>query len=272
MNPVIRQDLFSLTSIPFFKNPDEPFIEEQRQQCLKQLDKFLQFRGFAAISGKAGSGKTALIRYFCKSLHPPAHKIVYLPFTNLSENDILKAICERLDTEPPFGKNKTINAIQKRIRDIQPVNPLLIIDEMQNASNVVMDSIRLLANDNFDAENKLSCILVGTNEFFAKLNLAINQSLSQRITFFCQLHELSDKNTESYIQHCLKQAGAQHAIFEAGAIQLIADASKGAIRIINQLAGHAMAIASESQSSNVTLGHVQQAADLCILPQIEVCR
>ncbi len=272
MTPVIRQDLFGLTSVPFFNNPKEPFLDPQRQQCLKQLQKFLQFRGFAAIAGRPGSGKTALIRYFSKSLHQPAHKIIYLPFTNLSENDTLKAICQRFDTEPPFGKNKIINAIQKRIRQIQPVNPLIILDEMQNASIAVMDHIRLLANDNFDAENKASFILVGTNEFFAKLNLAINQSFAQRITFFSQLKELTAEETNNYIRHCLKQAGAQHTVLDPSAIQLIADASKGIIRIINQLAGHAMAIASESQSSNVTLAHVQQAADLCILPQLEVCR
>ncbi len=272
MNPVIRQDLFALSSIPFLKNPPKPFLDEPRQQCLVQLNKFLQFRGFAAVAGNPGTGKTALTRYFTQLLHQPSHKIIYLPFTNLNESDVLKAICQRLDTEPPFGKNAVINAIQKRIRDIQPINPVIGLDEMQNASNSIMEHIRLLINDHFDNEPKISCILVGANEFFTKLQLAINLSLTQRISLFCHVRDLSKENTKAYIEHCLEQAGAKHSIFEPAAINLIADASKGTIRIINQLAGFAMTIASEKQSSNVTLDYVQQATDFCILPQTKLCR
>jgi len=270
MNPVIRQDLFALTTIPFLKNSAKPFLDEPRQQCLLQLNKFLQFRGFAAVAGKPGTGKTALIRYFTQSLHQPAHKIIYLPFTNLNESDVLKALCQRLDTEPPFGKNAMITTIQKRIRDLQPINPIIVLDEMQNASNTVMEHIRLLANDHFDKEAKISWILVGTSQLFTKLQLAINLSLAQRICRFFQLRELSKEDTDHYISHCLEQAGAKHTIFEPAAINFIADASKGIMRIINQLAGSAMAIASENQSSNVSIQYVHQAADLCILPQGEV--
>ena len=49
MNPVIRQDLFALTTITFLKNPPDPFLDEPRRQCLQQLNKFLQFRGLAEL-------------------------------------------------------------------------------------------------------------------------------------------------------------------------------------------------------------------------------
>ena len=185
---------------------------------------------------------------------------------------MLRALCQRFDTEPPFGKNAIITAIQKRIRDLQPINPIIVLDEMQNASNTVMEYIRLLANDHFDNESKTSWILVGTNQFFTKLQLAINLSLAQRISLFSHVCQLSKEDTGIYIQHCLEQAGAKHSIFEPAAVNLIADASKGIIRIINQLAGAVMAIASEHQSSNVTLLYAQQATDLCILPQGELSR
>ncbi len=272
MNSVIRHDLYGLTSTPFLKDPQKPFLDDQHRECLDGLTKFLQFRGFAAVAGRPGAGKTALIRYFTQSLHQQSHKIVYLPFTNLSENDMLKAICARLDTEAPFNKNKVINAIQTRIREIQPINPVIVLDEMQNATPAVMDSVRLLANDHFDAGSKMSCILIGTGEFFEKLRLAINESLRQRITFFCQLHPLSEDSTGAYIRHCLQQTGVEHSIFEPPAIKLISDVSSGCIRLIKQLAANAMVIASELQSANITLQHVQSAATQCILPQTERLR
>ena len=263
--PIIRNDLFGVNRTPFLKAPDKPFLDDNRKQCLRQLETFLQTRGFAAIAGRPGNGKTALVRHFTETLHKPSHKVLYVPFSNLSENDLLKDICSRFDVEPPHFKNKTIRAIQKRIADIQPVNPVIVLDEMQNASPRIMDAIRLLANDNFDRGSKISVILIGTNEFFDKLRLAINESLTQRITWFHRLHELNHEGTVDYINYALKSVGAEHEIFEKSAVKLIYDLSGGSIRIINKIAIAAMNSASVRESSAVLLEHVHTAKEQCLL-------
>ncbi|MCP4980815.1 MAG: AAA family ATPase [Gammaproteobacteria bacterium] len=270
MNTAIRHDLFGLTSCPFILDPKEPFLDEPRSKCLKNLEDFLAYRGFAAIAGRPGVGKTALVRYFIESLHPPSHKIVYMPFTNLSENDILKVLCARLDATPPFRKNAVIEAIQTRIRDLHPIHPVIILDEMQNATPSIMDSIRLLANDHFDAGSKMSCIFVGTTEFFDKLRLAINLSLCQRITLFCRIGELAENDTNEFLAHCLRHAGVEHQIFEPAATKLIYDASGGSIRLIKQIAAGAMIVASEQKTSNIALEHVRSATERCLLPRGEI--
>ena len=272
MNPIIRHDIFGLTNTPFLTDPKTPYLDESRQRHLANLTRFAQRRGFAAVAGRSGSGKTALVRYFTESLHQPSHKVVYLPFSNLSENDTLKALCSRLDCEPPHGKNRIINAIQTRIRDLQPGNPVIVLDEMQNATSPVMDTIRLLANDNFDAANKTTFILIGTSEFFGKLRMAINESLRQRITLFCNVRELDRMAVGEYLEHCLSDAGAEHQIFDPTAAQLIFDASGGSIRLVKQLAAGAMAAASDAQSANVVVEHVDCAIDQCLLPLPEIDR
>ena len=263
--PFIRNDLFGMNAVPFLKAPADPYLDEDRRRCLEQLGSFLQTRGFAAVAGRPGNGKTALVRYFTQTLHKTSHKIIYIPFSNLSENDLLKDVCSRLEVEPPHFKNKTIRAIQQRISDIQPVNPVIVLDEMQNATSKVMDAVRLLANDNFDAGSKLSVILIGTNEFFDKLRLAINESLTQRITWFHRIRELDHDGTADYLAHCLKAVGVEHEIFEKAAVKLIHDLSGGAIRIINKIALAAMACASDGRSSTVLLEHVHAAKDQCLL-------
>ena len=263
--PFIRNDLFGINNTPFLNAPKKPFLDKNREHCLHQLETFLATRGFAAIAGRPGNGKTALVRYFTEALHKPSHKVVYIPFSNLSENDLLKDICSRLDIEPPHFKNKTIRAIQKRIADIQPVNPVIVLDEMQNATPRIMDAVRLLANDNFDAGSKLSVILIGTNEFFDKLRLAINESLTQRITWFHRLNELTNETAADYLAYCLRAVGAEHEIFEESAKKLIYDLSGGSIRIINKIALAAMSIASAAESSAVLLDHVHTAKDQCLL-------
>ena len=266
----IRHDLFGLTTTPFIQPPKQPFLDDARRECLATLATFLRFRGFAAIAGRSGVGKTALLRYFTEALHPPSHKIVYLPFSHLSENDLLKTLCSRLDTQPPFRKSAVIAAIHARIREIQPINPVLVLDEMQNASDRALDTIRLLANDQFDNGCNFSCILVGATEFFEQLRFAIHEPLRQRITCFCQLRELSELATGDYLRHCLSQAGAEQPIFASAAVQLIADASRGSIRLIAQLAAAALTIASAAETTEVTLAHVRKAIQQTILPPREI--
>lgn len=265
----IRHDLFGFASTPFLQPPKTPFLDDQRRECLDNLQAFLRFRGFAAIAGRSGVGKTALLRYFTETLHQPSHKIVYLPFAHLSENDLLKTLCSRLDTQPPFRKSAVIAAIHARIREIHPIHPVLVLDEMQNASNRALDAIRILANEQFETTCPFSCVLIGTAEFFDQLRFAIHESLRQRITYFCHLHELSQQSTGEYLRHCLQQAGAEQTIFAPAAIQLIADASRGSIRLIAQLAATALAIASDDEAIEVTLLHVRKATQQAILPQRE---
>lgn len=266
----IRHDLFGLTTTPFIQPPKAPFLDDPRRECLDHLDNFLRFRGFAAIAGRSGVGKTALLRYFTEALHQPSHKIVYLAFSHLSENDLLKALCSRLEIQPPFRKSAVIAAIHTRLREIQPVNPVIVLDEMQNASDRALDTIRLLANDHFDNGSNFSCILLGASEFFEQLRFAIKESLRQRITCFCQLRELSEQATGDYLRHCLSQAGAEHQIFAPAAVQLIADASRGSIRLITQLAAAALTVASAAETTEVTLAHARKATQQAILPPREI--
>ncbi|MDH3531119.1 MAG: ATP-binding protein, partial [Acidobacteriota bacterium] len=189
---LIRHDLFGLTNTPFIHPPVKPWLDDHRKKLLHDLNAFLQNRGFAAIAGKCGTGKTAIAKYLVDQLHQPSHQIVYVPLYHLSENDLLRLICTRFNIESLYGRSKMIGAIQQRIHEIQPVNPVIIFDEMQNASVKSMDLIRMLANDHFDPTNTLSCLLIGTSEFFDKLRLAINESLQQRITYFQILEEIDE--------------------------------------------------------------------------------
>ena len=264
--PQIRNDLFGLTKTPFIQSPSEPWLDESRKQVLHSLNAFLQTRGFAAIAGKPGTGKTAIVKYLIKGLHQPSHQIVYIPLCHLSENDLLRLLCTRFNIEPLYGRSKMIGAIQQRIHEMRPVKPVIIFDEMQNASIKSMDLIRMLANDHFDPENTLSSILIGTSEFFDKLRLAIHESLRQRITYFQIIDELDEDQTKDYIRHCLAQNGAEHAIFEPSTLKLIHDLSAGILRIINKLAAAAMIQATEKQSSNVCLEHLHAVKDQVKLP------
>lgn len=263
---LIRHDLFGLTHTPFLQPPVKPYLDENRELCIQNLTTFLQTRGFAAIAGKPGNGKTAIVQYLVESLHQPSHQIVYVPMCHLSENDLLRLLCMRLEITPPYGRSRMIAAIQVRLNDIQPVNPVIVFDEMQNATTKSMDLIRMLANDHFDPTHTLSCIMIGTSEFFDKLRLAINESLRERITCFHVLESLDEAASADYIRYALAQAGAEQPIFEPSSLKLIYDLSGGVLRVINKLAAAAMVHASEQQSSAIILDHVHAVKEQVKLP------
>ena len=268
----IRHDLFGFIETPFVKAPKNPFIDEARERGRKTLENFLHYRGFAAIAGDSGTGKTTFVKYLLEGRHQPSQKLVYVPFSDFNDNDLLRYICLQFGIECAHRRSQVMRDLQKHIRELNSINPILIFDDCQNASQKFLETIRLLANDGFDAHRRLSCIFIGTSEFFSKLRLKINESLCQRITCYQKFEPLNEEQTKAYLRFCLKEAGAlQEIICEAG-FKLIYDLCGGRMRVANSIASMALAIASEQKQSTVSLEHIHSAAETTILPNKEFKR
>lgn len=268
MTPLIRQDLFGLTQVPFIKPPDKAYFDESRQTCFDSLQRFLEYRGFAAVCGEPGTGKTMLMKLLCESLHQASHKIIYLQFSNLGETDFFRFLCREFGLEVPFRKNDLIRQLQEYIRNLN-LKIVIIFDEVQNANSKTLEALRLLSCDNFDSKRKLCVIFTGTPQFFDQLKLKINESLRQRITFFHKLNELSQINCQEYLEHCLKEAGTHLQVFDEQAVKLIFDVSEGRLRLINAIAANAMMEASQESVNAVEIKHVQRAQKNVLIPTTE---
>lgn len=266
----IRNDIFGFVKTPFRQAPAKAYLNEQRKGLLQELACFGKRRGIAAIAGESGSGKTAIIRYFCDELAANNHKIIYNPFTNSSDNDLLRSLCTAFEIEPSFHRSRTIEALQQRIRELGSINPVIVLDETQNASHSLLETMRLLTNDEFDSRNRITLILIGTEDLFRELKKKRNESLRQRVTLYCRLSPLTEKETQDYITHSLEQAGTAQQVFKPEAVKLIYDISLGRLRSINKLAAAALEIASRETCQTVELKHVQHAEKISTLPQQEI--
>jgi len=162
----------------------------------------------------------------------------------------------------------SLRQIQKYLDDIQPVNPLIVLDEVERIEIQTMAMIRMIANDRPDTAHHCTLILAGADSFVQqKLRLHVNEPLRQRITVYARLRTLDRKHTGNYIQHYLDQAGAPSELFDPPAVQLIHELANGIPRLINTLAETAMDIAAEQHRRCVDLEHVRQAAEWALLPQ-----
>jgi type II secretory pathway predicted ATPase ExeA len=120
---------------------------------------------------------------------------------------------------------------------------ILIIDEAQNLSVKALEELRLLSNVNIDADIFLQLILTGQPELIDKLNEPELEQFAQRIGVEFHLSALNYRQTENYITHRLKTAGASHRIFTHEACAAIFCYSEGVPRRINNLCDFALVYA-----------------------------
>lgn len=262
-------DRFGFTSLPFRNDSKAVFLDTAREQVVKNMLNFLNYRGFAVLSGSSGTGKTMLLNHLCKQLNSNENKIIYIPFSMLSPSDMLKSICVKLNLEPTISASKMLANIQECITQMQPVNPVLVLDEIQKITNPTIEIIRLMTNINFEEKNIFSVLMAGNEEFLQRVRLRINEPLRQRITCYCHLDVLSRSNTKEYIKCQLESAGAHQDIMTEQAAFFVHDLTSGIPRMINSLAFAALEAAAEDESQIIDLPHIERARKITIPPQQE---
>ena len=187
----------------------------------------------------------------------------------LSPTDMLKSICVKLNLEPTIYTSKMLAAIQNCVTQIQPVNPILVLDEIQKITNPTMELIRLMTNINFEEKNIFSIIMAGNDEFLQCVRLRINEPLRQRITCYCHLDHLSRTDTKEYIKCQIEAAGVHQYIITEQAATLVHDLTSGIPRLTNSILFAALEAAADDESQVVDLKHIETAEKIVVLPQQE---
>ncbi len=268
----VRNDLFGFHTTPFGSAPEKPFSDERRTLCRRKADALMQRRGFAFVTGGPGCGKTLFVNELCSGQNNRTTHLMYIPFAMFGDTDMLREICRQIGIEPVYRMGAMIRNIQERTREMQPVNPILVIDEVQLIGQETLDMLRILTNFKFESANLFTVIMAGDESFRHRLQLRINEPLRQRVTLFITLGPLGREDAAAYIQHQTRIAGAHQQIFDEQAANLIFDIAGGIPRLINNLASAALEEASLEKEPTVELRHVEQAATTCLLPSKEAPR
>lgn len=195
---------------------------------------------------------------------------MYIPFSNLNDSDMLRAVCQQMNIPTAMTRSRMFKSVQDAVRDMQPVNPLLIIDEAQKTSPETLEMLRLMSNFGFDGKNTISIILAGTPELMQRLKLRMLEPMRQRITLFGKISPLSENETCDYIRNGFRAVGAEHELIEENAVSLVHNLAAGIPRIINSLVRYALEVAADSMTQVITVEHVREAQQMVMLPESEV--
>lgn len=235
------KSFYSLSYTPFNKDvkTKDLFFSEDFNETMARLNYLKDTRGIGVLTGEPGIGKTSALRSFVDNLNSSLFKPVYFPMSTGSVMDFYRGIATELDEEPRFRKIELFYQIQQSIKSYfyeKKITPVIILDEMQMASNKFLNDISIMFNFSMDSQNPFILILTGMPFLMDRLSLNQSQPLAQRIVMRYKMGSLKKDEVKNYIEHNLSLAGATHEIFSSQAIEAITSRSKGWPRLINKLA------------------------------------
>jgi general secretion pathway protein A len=253
---------FGLTEPPFSKELSTAHLQilPSVQRNLASARLLVDTRGIGVISGKAGTGKTCLLRLLFDSLAPGLFKSFYLCHSSVGIVEFYTHLCALFGLAPCYRRASMFRELQSHIlilATVSHVHPVLAIDEAHLLSNDILAEIRLLTNFRLDSLNALTVILCGNETLTRKFGLSVLESLATSITVTVSLDSLTAEETFSYIEARISACGQKAPLFTKNAMTLVHQASGGILRTIGTIASASLLKAFLASSKQVETEHVQ---------------
>jgi general secretion pathway protein A len=259
---------FGLIEKPFAITPDPRYLylSERHAEALAHLLYGInEAGGFIQLTGEVGTGKTTIVRTLLSRIPQHADVAVILN-PRVTATEFLLTICEELglglDEADRTSAKEMVDALNRRLlaahSDGRRV--IVIVDEAQNLSADVLEQVRLLTNLETATHKLLQIILIGQPELRELLDRSELRQLAQRITGRYHLNPLSKLETQEYVRHRLRVAGAAGEIFTPAALREVYRLSSGIPRVINVCCDRALLGAYTLERRKVTPALVRRAA------------
>ncbi|MDQ2869999.1 MAG: AAA family ATPase [Acidobacteriota bacterium] len=237
---------YGLREAPFHITPDPRFLffsDQHREAFHHILFGIRERKGFIQITGEVGAGKTTVCRAVLAELGPNVKTALILnPIMTIEQ--LLRSVLVELGLNP--GKldrveyHDLLNAFLFG-QVAQGNDVVLFIDEAQDLDAGLLEEIRLLSNIETYERKLLQIVLLGQPELREKMNDPGLRQLRQRITVRYHLRPLTLDDTERYMAHRLRVAGANgRPDFTRGAVRAVHRYARGIPRLVNAVCDKAL--------------------------------
>ena len=239
-------EFYGFREAPFNITPDPRFLffsDKHREAFNHVLFGIRQRKGFIQITGEVGAGKTTVCRAILTELGP-AYKTALVLNPMMTATQLMRTILLELGLEArKVDRTAYIDVLNRYLLEQAAAghDVVLIIDEAQDLESDLLEQVRLLSNLETDQRKLLQIVLIGQPELREKLNQRSLRQLRQRITVRYHLSPLDRFETERYISHRLRVAGADgRPSFSSWAIRRVQRYSGGVPRLINAVCDKAL--------------------------------
>lgn len=258
-------EFYGFTEAPFNITPDPRFLffsDKHREAYNHILFGIRERKGFIQITGEVGAGKTTVCRAILGQLGP-TYKTALVLNPCLTSTQLARAVLIELGLKPKKLDRVAYLEILNQFLLNQTAlgnDVVLFIDEAQDLGAELLEQVRLLSNLETDQRKLLQIVLIGQPELREKLNDRGLRQLRQRITVRYHLTPLSREETERYIAHRLRVAGAAgRPAFSPWAVRTIHRYSSGVPRLINAVCDKALLYGFVNRTDRMDARAVRQA-------------
>jgi general secretion pathway protein A len=259
-------DFYQLGEQPFGVTPDPRFLYlgPGHREALASLAYGIRAnRGFDALIAPAGMGKTSLLFRLLEHLGR-ATRSALLFQTQCDRREFLNYLMADLRLDSPDGDVVRMHA---RLNEFLVRNAeegkqfVLVVDEAQNLSDEVLETIRLLSDFETPRRKLMHIILAGQPQLGQKLSQPSLVQLRQRVSIVSRLRPLSLEEVRHYIDYRLQVATYRGGrMFTPEALELIAKYSEGIPRNINNICFGALSYGFASRMKTIDAGVIREVA------------
>ena len=258
-------DFYRLKSTPFPITPDPTwlFLSTSHQAALEAMTSGIAARrGFVAITGARGIGKTTLVRSYLARVALPQLTTIVSWQARLSFLELLALMVCHFAVP---GATDDTGVMLAQLEQLlwhevhQGRNVVLIIDEAQDLPRETLDQLPLLANLIPSGEPSLQIVLVGEPALLQHLRHRGLRHVVQHIGIRATLLPLTEAESLTYIrQRVAKVALPGGPIFTQEALQTIVRHAHGVPREVNLLCTNVLLAGFWAQQQPITAALVQQ--------------
>jgi len=250
-------DYYKLREQPFGVTPDPRYLyfSPAHREALASLFYGIEMgRGFLALIAQPGMGKTTILFQLLERLRGSAHT-AFLFQTQCDSSQLIRYLLDAFGLQDhdhdPVRMHAQLNEFLFR-EALAGRRVVLVIDEAQNLSDSVLETVRLLSDFEAPDRKLLQIVLAGQPELANRLSHPGVSQLRQRIAVLKGLEPLSAEEVERYMSHRLQVAGYDGPeLFTSAALRLIAERSRGIPRNINNISFNALSLGCAMERNKI---------------------
>jgi len=245
------KEYYGFAKNPFDKHSlteKDAFPSKDHKEATGRLAYLKNIRGVGVFTSGPGFGKTFALRCFAKSLDRNLHEMAYICLSTVNVTEFYRQFCSALGIDAPYGKPSMFKAVQDRLFHLfkEKKKPfLLVLDEAHELSSAILKDLKMIMNHDFDSINCFTLALVGEPHLNRILEKPIHEALRQRVAIHYGFSGLSDAETEQYVLHKLRIAGAADSILGEGTLPAIIGYARGCPRLLDNLMNEALMLGAQ---------------------------
>lgn len=220
------------------------------------------------VTGDSGTGKTMLCRALIEEAELLTHTSVMLQPPATAE-DLLAhflrdvGVLDNGTSAVLMTRNSLVFALQRFLESLIPVGgrAVLVIDEAQHLTPVVLEQLRLALNFETGDSALLQVVLVGQPELDTLLRWPEMRRVSQRVSRRCELTGIEPDEFSTYLEEALERRSPGGLVrFTPAAERTLVSLSRAVPRVAERLCVHSLELAAADNSRRVEPRMVKTAA------------